>query len=237
MNGPTKEQIFSCRRYGKASNTKVVFFFCAMLTRIWQYRWLYLLMNKYGYTVYAYGVQEKKIFTTYSAADFGEFVGSIRHSVEQQIELEKRQGADTFVAFGVSMGTIYALDCAKYLKDISKLIINLTYGSIAYNVWTYRFHRPTKARFVREWDITTEEDLREALGPTETAHNLWSLRGKPVLLYTSKTDRVLTDTMKFKEALRKSGAQATYYDSIFGHYLAGLLNLARTGRWRSFLAQ
>lgn len=204
-----------------------------MLTRLWQYRWLFWIMNRKGYTVYGYEMRERKIFLKYKVSEFGNFLNGVRHEVREYIQTEKANGVTTFAVFGVSMGNIYALNCAKYLKDIDKAIINLTYGSMAHNFWTYKRHRPTVSHFLE--GISSEEEVKEKLGTAETTDNLQALRSKKILVFSSRNDTVLPDTLKFKKKLIESGVKAVYYESSLGHTAAAFMNLVNKDRWLSFL--
>lgn len=46
------------------------------------------------------------------------------------------QHVKAFHSFGISFGTVFAMRAAPDISGINKIVINLTYGSLADNVWT-----------------------------------------------------------------------------------------------------
>jgi dipeptidyl aminopeptidase/acylaminoacyl peptidase len=134
------------------------------------------------------------------------------------------------------MGTLFAIKCTTEFPQINKLVINMTYGSIAENIWTWNFIKSTKARAIKEG--YTLKSLDKKLEPISPIPNAPKLKGKRVLLYLSKNDKVLLyeQSLQFKRALDKAGVDYVYVENKhFGHIISGYNNFRKYKVWLDFL--
>ncbi|QQS20073.1 prolyl oligopeptidase family serine peptidase [Candidatus Saccharibacteria bacterium] len=216
-------------------NKKVLFFFAGMLTRTWLYTGAINRLVRHGYKVVAYdfhpGVVRKG-----DAESFLEVSERLSATVQKRIIEFERQGCISYGAFGVSMGTLFAIKVAAENDLIKKLVINLTYGSVAENVWTWNFIKSTKNKSLAQG--YTMESLDAKLAPVSPIPNAAKLSGKKVLLYLSAKDKILRfdQSKQFKEALDIHGVEYDYLqNNKRGHILAGYQNMRDWRRWMDFL--
>jgi hypothetical protein len=128
------------------------------------------------------------------------------------------------------MGTIFAIDAAAKNPGIVKVVVNLTYGSVADNVWTWWYLRFAKRRFQRLG--VKMQDLERQLGSISPIPNASRLKSKAVLLYLSRRDRVLRygQSRQFKDALDAAKVDYQYIENRhLGHIASIAVNL---WRWR-----
>src|SRR6266536_3160502 len=130
------------------TNHKLIFFFAGMGTRIWLHRGPISRLVQHGYHVVAYDF-DPLIVRNGDADNFLAVAEAITNDVKNRVDAAKARGVDVIHAFGVSMGTLLAIKCAAEIPEISKVVINLTYGSVAENVWTWWFIKPAKERAIK----------------------------------------------------------------------------------------
>lgn len=220
-----------------AGNPKLMFFFCGMATRIWLYRGPVRRLVKVGYHVIAYDF-DPWIVRDGDVNNFLQVGEQVNADTKQQIRRAKREGVRVFHAFGTSMGTLFAIKLAAENAEVSKVIINLTYGSVAENVWTWRYLRKLKQRCVAQG--YTMKSLDKALAPISPIPNAPKLKGKKVLLYLPRRDKILRfeQSIQFREALLAAGVEHTYRENkYFGHIISGFINFLHPRIYIEFLAE
>lgn len=217
-------------------NQHVVFFFAGMGTRIWLYRLFIYRLVRRGYKVVAYDF-DPAIVKKGDADNFLDVNERVSKSVKNHIKQFKREGVESFAAFGVSMGTVMAIKVTGENKEINKVVINMTYGSIAENVWTWKFIESTKRKSIEQGH--TMESLDRKLAPVSPIPNAAKLKGKDVLLYLSTKDKILVfeQSKQFKDALDAHGVAYTYVQNDkHGHLIGGWQHMRDRDRWFGFLA-
>lgn len=233
---PKKEskQYFSFKTFGK-SEKGVIFLFTGFRMKRWLYYLTIRKLMKAGYYVIVYDIDSSLIFHG-EISDFLYTVEALINTVKQQVNDLKQQGAKVFFSYGTSMGTIFAMRIAIEIQDIKKIIVNLTYGSLADNVWTWSVLKGVKKRL--EHAGITKEKLETLLEPISPLSMAPKLKGKKLLLYLAKKDKIIlfNQSLQFKEALDKAGIEYIYYqNNRFGHFIAGSLNNLRSKIYLDFL--
>lgn len=222
---------FRVKEFGPRSD-RIIFFFTILNTSTWLYWWPIKKLTDQGYRVIAYDYSGKLVLNG-DVPKFLHVSDAIQQDVSTRIVQYKQQGARSFYAFGSSMGTIFAITCAARIKDISKVVINLTYGSLAENVWSWWYLTLSKRKLIRQG--ITMERLEGLLKPISPTQNAGKLAGKEVLLYLSRRDRVLPNSQsgKFKAALDAAHVKYHYHENKYlGHVASIVMNL---WRWRTYV--
>ena len=218
-----------------AQNKGVVFFFAGMGTRTWLYTFTIRRLVRHGYKVVAYdfapGVAIKG-----DVDNFLNITERVSQSVARHIQTFKSTGSVSFAAFGVSMGTLMAIKVATENEAITKVIINMTYGSVAENVWTWDMLRDLKRKSIAQG--YTMETLDRKLAPVSPIPNAAKLKGKDVLLYLSTKDKILVfkQSRQFKDALDRHGVEYKYIQNDKrGHIIGGYQHMRNHAVWLNFL--
>lgn len=204
---------------------KVVFVFTAMGTKLTVYTWFVRLLNRRGYScvIYDYPLQ---LIHSGSLPAWKKLFDDTIHDSQMRLKKYKDQGATGFYAYGVSMGTLIANKLTRDTPDISHLILNLTYGDVAQNVWTFRGVNKAKQNFIKQGIDDT--DLRAAIHYADPIVNAGKLKGKKVLLYLSRSDRVLVyeQTKYTKEAFEAAELDFEYVENKYlGHFFSATKNM------------
>jgi hypothetical protein len=227
-------QYFSSKAFGRKGNP-TIFFFTAFLTKYWLYYPTINILTRAGYYVVVYDVH-KELILTKDAQDFLSVTQALITDVQRQVSDLKKQGVRGFSVFGSSMGTVPAMRAAIDTPEIKKVIINITYGSLVDNIWSWKFLRKLKHRLVESGMTKAElEKLFEPISPLSMATKL---PGKKVLLYLAKNDKVILfeQSRQFKQALDKAKVDYQYYqNNTFGHIIGGYGNLLRSKIYLDFL--
>lgn len=130
-----------------------------------------------------------------------------------------------------------ALMVADRSPDISKVILNLTSSHPAEAVWTWDKINPGFKQDLQRQHITLNE-LRRLWDPIAPTNNIGHLKGKQILIYLAKHDR-LAPYDRGIELVNKV-EQAGYNFRLVinqhgGHILAGFYNLVNANTYLSFL--
>jgi hypothetical protein len=225
-----KHSHYRVKEFGPNS-TKIVFFFTILNTRLWLYWWPIRKLTKNGFKVIAYDYSGRLVLNG-DVQKFLDVSHAIQSDVASRIRVYKVSGATDFYAFGSSMGTIFTIMCAANIREISKVVINLTYGSLAEHVWSWRYLRRSKRMLMREG--ITMERLEEMVTLISPIPNAAKLKGKEVLLYLARRDKVLpsSQSSKFKAALDKANVSYQYHESRWLGHVASII--ANLWRWRIY---
>lgn len=214
---------------------KAIFIFTAMGTKIGLYRLFMSMMRKRGYSVVVYDYPMRSI----QSGDLDVwrlFYKNIIDDAQGRLAKFKAGGVTNFYSYGISMGTLVANKFARDTPEISHVVLNMTYGDVADNIWTYKGVKKAKMNIVANGlDI---DDLRKNIVYTDPIHNATALKGKKVLLYLAKRDRVLRydQTKETLRAFREAGLQMEYVENKFlGHFATGAKNLLQVKRLEKFL--
>lgn len=218
-----------------AQNKRVVFFFAGMGTRTWLYTFTIRRLVRHGYKVVAYDFAPG-VVKNGDADNFLQVAERVSQSVKRHIATFQSVGDESFAAFGVSMGTLMAIKVAGENTAIRKVIINMTYGSVAENVWTWKFVESTKRKSIEQG--YTMETLDRKLVPVSPIPNAEKLKDKDVLLYLSTKDKILVfeQSRQFKDALDRHGVDYMYIQNDkHGHIIGGYQHMRNHAVWLDFL--
>jgi esterase/lipase len=214
---------------------KVLFIFTAMGTKIGLYRLFMKLMNQQGYNCVVYDYPLRTVLTTHHSEWEGMY-DELVHNVQQKIEKYKKCGKQKFYIYGVSMGTLFANKIARETADITHVVLNLTYGDLASNIWTYRGVKKVKKNLIKAGhNLDSAKSVVSFADPITNAHKL---RGKKVLMYLSRTDQVLVydHTRHTLQSFKDVGLDLHYVENKYlGHYLGGAKNMLGIKRLVKFL--
>src|SRR5579871_613874 len=159
---------FSVKSFG-VSKERVIFLFTAFGTKYWWYYSLIKILTTAGYYVLVYDVNANFILTG-TVAEWLHNVDSVIVDVKRKKERLEKYGAKRFFAFGVSMGTLLAMRIAIEIPEIKKVVVNLTYGSLADNIWSWKRLKTIRKRLEQSHiDKTQLNRLLEPIAPLAMA--------------------------------------------------------------------
>ncbi len=226
---------YSSKSFGLVKEN-VIFFFTAFGHKYWLYYPAIKKLTKAGYYVIVYDINPNIVFNG-NIPELLTHVDILINDIKKQVESLKKQRAKTFISFGNSAGTILAMRAAIEIADIQKVIINLTYGSLTDNIWSWRMLQGVKKSFENAGLSKSEvEKLLEPISPLSMAPKL---KNKKLLLYLAKRDKIILfeQSQQFKEALDEEKIGYIYHqNNVFGHILSGAINLTRSKIYLDFLA-
>ena len=228
------KEAYSSKSFGTAGDP-VIFFFTAFKTKYWLYYPVIRNLTKAGYYVVVYDINADAILKG-EPEDFLNLADHIVLDVQSQVENFKQAGVKKFSTFGVSMGTLFALRISVDIPDIKKVVANLTYGSFADNVWSWKPASKLKRRL--EGAGINKAALENLLTPISPLSMAPKLKGKKLLLYLAKNDKVIlfSQSSQFKEALDRAGINYIYHqNNKFGHLISGVINNSRPKIYLDFL--
>lgn len=208
-----------------SDGSSVLFLFTAMGFKIWHYRIFIKLLNNKGFSVVVYDYPARLVLNP----NFGlwqQFFDDMHSDVSVRIQRFKSDGKTSFGAYGVSMGSLFANKSTRDFNEITHVILNLTYGDVADNIWDSPMTRKTRKN-LRAAGLG-KTDLSEAVKSLNPVENAAGLRRKKVMLYLARRDRVLAYRISrsTKLALEREGVQFEYFEHKYlGHVLAGTKNL------------
>lgn len=226
-----------CRVFEKpVAGDKVMFVFTAMGTRIGLYSLFVSVLNRLGYSCVMYDYPLRVVHD----ANNDEWQGLFKEVVgdaQTKIEKYKKSGATHFYAYGISMGTLFAHKLGCETADISHVVLNLTYGDVASNLWTYRGVRKTRTNLIAQGH--TQESARSVVAFVDPIVNAPKLKGKKVLLYLSRKDRVIVydQSQHTLKAFKEAQIDMEYVENKYlGHFLGASKNMMDMKRLTKFLS-
>ena len=218
----------------KSASPRVVVVFTAMGTKIGLYRLFVKLMKAKGYSCLVYDYPLKLLFEP-KLQEWEQFYIDIVADAQERIHQLANADNASFYAYGVSMGTLIANKFARETKEVKHLILNLTYGVVAQNIWTWKGVKKAKAGLMKQGVDQTA--LRESIKYADPITNASKLKGKKVLLYLTRNDKVLVyDQTKYtKKAFEEAELDLKYVENKYlGHYFSGTKNLLAVNRIDKF---
>lgn len=207
------------------ASDKCVIVFTAMGTRIGLYEIFIQRMNRKGYSCIMYDYPLRMVLDS-RPAEWEEIYTELVQDAKNRIRIYKQKGHKNFYAYGISMGTLWSAKLARETPEISHVVINLTYGDLATNLWTYRGVKKIKATLEREGQ--TLESTRGIVAFADPIVNAPKLKGKKVLLYLSRTDRVQVydQTKHTLAAFKEAELDLQYIENKYlGHFIGGTKNM------------
>lgn len=205
---------------------KVIFIFTAMGTKLSWYRPSIRRLQKRGYSCILYDYPFAMTSKETSLERWRLFFEQIVADAQSRLHRLEQNGATHFYAYGISMGTLVANSFTRQTPEIHHVILNLTYGDVATNIWTFKGMRAAKRIFIRQGHNV--DSLREQMTYADPIFNAKALRSKKVLLQLARRDRVLryNQTVKTLEAFRAAKLDLTYRENKhLGHFMGGIKNM------------
>ncbi len=224
------------------ASKRVIFFFCPFGIPRWQLMLPGLPLWKlkregFQLVVYDYSLEIANTSPQRSV----EYLEAILADVAQRVETYEAQGVSDMAAFGISLGTGLAISAAARHTTIEKLVLNLSYGSIAHHVLNVPFMLlvpPGRAaRYVAAGG--GPEGVIATFAPYEPLRLIPQLRHARILLFTARHDRLFTypEVQKFRRGLQSAGIEVEYHENKYlGHLLGSLYNHFKHGIYVPFLA-
>lgn len=209
---------------------KVIFLFTALGTKIgaYPYRLFVKRLNKKGYACVVYDYPRRVVLSG-DMELWQRFFDEVVSDARGKIEVYKKHGVTHFYSYGVSMGTLFANKLAREAPEISHVILNLSYGDVARNLWTFKSVRKAKLSLVRKG--IDEETVRQNLTYLDPIVNAPGLRGKKVMLQLARHDRIFPweQTKYTKRAFEETHLDMVYYETKYlGHILTATKNVLST---------
>lgn len=205
---------------------KVIFIFLAMGTKISWYRPSIRRLQRRGYSCIVYDYPLAMTQNETSLERWRLFFEQITADAQSRLHRLEQAGATNFYAYGVSMGTLVANYFTRMTKQIHHVVLNLTYGDVATNIWTFWGVNKAKQVFIEHG--LSEKDLRKHLKYADPIANASGLAGKKVMLHLSRPDRILRyeQTQKTLEAFRAVKLDFVYKENKhLGHFFGAIKNM------------
>src|SRR5688572_24690060 len=131
---------FSVKHYKAKNEKKVLFFFPAGFTQMWQYRLTVLQLNRMGVSVVGFNVRWRAAVREYKS--FDHFIDVIKDANKTVHQIISQKPDAEYAALGISFGSVLSLYTAKRHSQIKSIILFVPYGTLSYLLWTYK---PSKA--------------------------------------------------------------------------------------------
>lgn len=219
----------------RVAGEKCIVVFTAMGTRIGLYEIFIKRMNLNGYSCIIYDYPLRMVLEA-KPSEWETIYTDLVQDAKDRIAKYKQENYKKFYAYGISMGTLWSAKLARETPEISHVVINLTYGDLATNLWTYRGVRKVKATLESEGH--TLESTRQIVAFADPIVNASKLKGKKILLYLSKTDRVqpYDQTKHTLAAFEKADLDFHYIENKYlGHFIGGTKNMLGVKKLIEFL--
>lgn len=216
---------FRVRPYLAPGVHKVIFVFTAMGTKIGLYKPFVVRMRRRGYACIVYDYPLRLVLDG-DLKEWEAFYTDIIADAQERLKALQADAATHFYACGVSMGTLIAQKMTHETPEISHVVLNLAYGDVAQNLWTYHRVKRAKKAFIKQG--IDEAALRGHVRHVDPIVHAPKLRDKKVLLFLSRKDQVLVykQTLATKRAFEASIPHLQYQENKYlGHYLGGAKNM------------
>ena len=223
---------YTRRQFG-SSGRRVIFFFCGWMTKYWVYFPLFPIMVACGYRVYVYELNHEHIISSDNNAYVGQLV-AVKNDVKQL--LAKLPSTIQAFTFGNSLGSEPALYILKQLPQIRAAVLNTVRGDIAGFLWDLPYGKSFKERYLALG--YTKDRLYRELKPVEPMHEIELIKERPVLVYYSLADTVITpkNTKVLIDAFQKSNVNyKVHVGKRLNHFGISTLNHAMFWRWHRFM--
>jgi alpha-beta hydrolase superfamily lysophospholipase len=223
---------FSTKEY-KAKNTKkILFFFPAGFTKMWQYRWTVFLLNRMGITVIGFDFSWRKAIRECNFTDLINLIKQVDQVVGETIT--KNPPSMQYAVLGLSFGSVFSLYTAKRHKSIKSIILFVPYGTLSNLLWTHKPSKPFIATLMKN-GLKSEQELEKLTQPVETQYQLDNLKDRRIVSFLGKSDKIVFDGAKLVDAIKEQNIDATFYKSRFGHFGTSALGILRKSKWDQIL--
>lgn len=175
--------------YSAKQASATIFFINSFKTPGRAYVLFFRQLNRLGFTVYVYNYRSRPLLYA-TPQQWIDFSNSIAADIAARIRTTRASNpAARFGMVGVSVGSVMALHVAKKLPELERVMLVSIYGSNAQQTWEHHSLAYMRKYFA-ERNITLEE-AAAAFGELEPTHNLQLLGSRPLLVFASKTDKVI----------------------------------------------
>lgn len=211
---------FTVREYGRTTLHKV-YLFGGWRFPVVSYRTLITDLIKQGYAVVLF-VPKKKLIAV--GTPYAEIVKAGRlaaEEVDHRVEIDKMIGVKRFAAFGISFGTVFALEVTKRVPEIDRLVLLSPFGDFARHVELWPSHHYFSKVLASQ--PTSRVESGRVLNKVGPAQNIELMRGKRVLVGYSRSDRIIHSevTEEMIRLLNRSGVD-TEVVVVRGGHLRGI---------------
>lgn len=215
-----------------------IFIVAAFKSKHWYYRPIARHLTKAGFNVYIYDYAARPLLRS-QPQQWIEFSHAIFRDIQENIAAELAKDANArFGIMGASVGSTIALYVAKLCPQLERIVFVTLYGSSAQLVWENKSLRRVKKQFVRAHQGI--QDAIEAYGALEGTTNLDKLGQRPILLFVSMDDRVISysNANLFIQAAVAQKLNFSYkIVDATRHSFAILRTFANYSAWLPFVAE
>ncbi len=226
------DRYFSTKVYKAKHEKKILFLFPAGFTKVWQYRWTIYLLNRMGVTVVGFDCEWKKVIRECNFDDLLKIVYQVEKTAGEVITDNPQ--ITEYAVLGISFGSVFSLYTAKRHEQIRSIILFVPYGTLSNLLWTHKPSRPF-IKTLLQGGLKTEQDLEKLTQPIETQYQLERLKGRRIVSFLGKSDKVVFDGEKLVAAMQRHHLDATFYESRFGHFGTSVVGIARKRKWDKIL--
>jgi len=199
---------------------------------MWQYRWTVFLLNQMGITVVGFDFAWKKAIRECGFEDFINFINQVNQSVDDVITQSSTKVQ--FSVLGLSFGSVLALYSAKRHESIKSIILFVLYGTLSHLLWTHKPSRPFIETLIQD-GLKSEEELEALTQPVETQYQLDRLKGRKIISFLGKSDKIVFDGEKLIDAIKKQNIDATFFETRFGHLGTSVIGILQKRKWDNIL--
>jgi pimeloyl-ACP methyl ester carboxylesterase len=155
--------------------------------------------------------------------------------VDHRVEIDKMIGIRHFVSFGISFGTIFALEATKRVPEIDRLVLLSPFGDFERHVELWPSH--PYFRKVLASQPTNQAESGRVLNKVGTAQNIDLMRGKHVLVGYSRHDKIVHTniTEEMIRLLNRSGVDVESVGIRGGHLFGIVRQLTIKKPYNKFL--
>jgi hypothetical protein len=212
---------FTVHEYGRTTPHKV-YVFGGWHGRPLYFRTIVTDLVKQGYAVVLFIPKKKLIAVGTLYEEVVKAARLVAEEVDHRIEIDKMIGIRSFAAFGISFGTIFAMETTKRVPEINRLVLLSPFGDFARHVELWPNHRYFNKVLASQPTNRTESG--RILNKVGTAQNIELMRGKRVLVGYSRNDRIIHSdvTEEMIRLLNRSGVD-TETVIVRGGHLRGII--------------
>jgi esterase/lipase len=225
---------FKVTTYGKKNN-KVVFVFSGWKNTQWQFWFVGKTLQAYGYKAFIY-TYDPAILTPDTKQTVKNFA-IVKKDVLQRITALPKKEQKNMSVFGTSLGTLLAFMVADEVKNVTKIIANLSGADVAKIVWSWDSIEKRFKDRLRKQRITLPA-LQTTWASLSPINNLSAIHRKDVLLYAAEKDEVIPYEQA-KELIEACKAKNPHTEAIINsrhsHIMSGLINVLRYETYIHFL--
>ncbi|MFA6017475.1 MAG: prolyl oligopeptidase family serine peptidase [Patescibacteria group bacterium] len=227
--------IFRKKVFG-SNNRKIVFILTGWKTKIWHFGFVANILKRNGFQsiVYEY---DKKILSS-NTKETVKYLNEVKLDVINTINILKKRGIKDFNLFGTSLGTMLSLMVSDEIKDIKKIILNLTGADLAEIVWSWDKVSDTmiKRNLIKQKiNLNKLKQLWYDLAPI---NNLKMIGNQKLLIYLSETDEIIPylQGTKLTNKLQQMNINFKLFtNNRSNHFFSGLINLLNYKKYLNFL--